>query len=178
MVKANGMRALTLAALLGLGVTGAGSIFTEARAAETPEKTARQEVISSTTDDADGVMSYKDKKSGKTFVSEDQGETWVSEEEYEKKHPAVNYEWWTYDQYKAWLEQEKKTLQEMADEHTQVETSAGAFVWTQEMTDQLLAEYEQTLADIKEGVLVSKSVNGEQECQAVYNPNWVESVTD
>ena len=31
-------------------------------------------------------------------------------------------------------EQEKKNLQEMADDHTMVETSEGSFEWTQEMT--------------------------------------------
>lgn len=47
--------------------------------------------------------------------------------------------------------QEKKTLQEMADEHAMAETSEGSFEWTQEMTDQYIAEYEQTLEDIKMG---------------------------
>ena len=75
-------------------------------------------------------------------------------------------------------EQEKKTLQEMADEHAIAETSEGSFEWTQEMTDQYIAEYEQTLEDIKNGLLVSKSVNGDDECMTTFNPNWVGSTTD
>lgn len=129
-------------------------------------------------DDSDGVMSYKDKESGKTLVSEDNGASWMSEEDYNNSHPAINYEWWTYDEYKEWLEQEKKTLQEMADEHAMAETSEGSFEWTQEMTDQYIAEYEQTLEDIKNGLLVSKSVNGDDECMTTFNPNWVGSTTD
>lgn len=139
---------------------------------------AQQKTVVSTTDDSDGVMSYKDKESGKTFVSEDNGASWMSEEDYNNSHPAINYEWWTYDEYKEWLEQEKKTLQEMADEHAMAETSEGSFEWTQEMTDQYIAEYEQTLEDIKNGLLVSKSVNGDDECMTTFNPNWVGSTTD
>ena len=75
-------------------------------------------------------------------------------------------------------EQEKKNLQEMADDHTMVETSEGSFEWTQEMTDQSIAEYEQTLKDIKNGLLVSKSVDGDTECMTTFNPNWVGSTTD
>ena len=40
------------------------------------------------------------------------------------------------------------------------------------MTDQYIAEYEQTLEDIKNGLLVSKSVNGDDECMTTFNPNW------
>lgn len=69
-------------------------------------------------------------------------------------------------------------LRLMADEHTMVETSEGSFEWTQEMTDQYIAEYEQTLEDIKNGLLVSKSVNGDDECMTTFNPNWVGSTTD
>ena len=75
-------------------------------------------------------------------------------------------------------EQEKKNLQEMADDHTMVETSEGSFEWTQEMTDQSIAEYEQTLKDIKNGLLVSKSVDGDTECMTTFSPNWVGSTTD
>ena len=58
------------------------------------------------------------------------------------------------------------------------ETSEGSFEWTQEMTDQYIAEYEQTLEDIKNGLLVSKSVNGDDECMTTFNPNWVGRTTD
>lgn len=76
------------------------------------------------------------------------------------------------------MEQEKKTLQEMADEHTMVETSEGIFAWTQELTDQCIDEYEQTLKDIKKGLLVSKSVDGDTECMTIFHSDWVGSTAD
>lgn len=165
--------------LMGLGAVSPLHGVTEAHALNAPvANSAQQKTVVSTTDDSDGVMSYKDKESGKTFVSEDNGASWMSEEDYNNSHPAINYEWWTYDEYKEWLEQEKKTLQEMADEHAMAETSEGSFEWTQEMTDQYIAEYEQTLEDIKNGLLVSKSVNGDDECMTTFNPDWVGSTTD
>ena len=155
MVKAK-FGALALTVLMGLGAVSPLHGVTEAHALNAPvANSAQQKTVVSTTDDSDGVMSYKDKESGKTFVSEDNGASWMSEEDYNNSHPAINYEWWTYDEYKEWLEQEKKTLQEMADEHAMAETSEGSFEWTQEMTDQYIAEYEQTLEDIKNGLLVS-----------------------
>lgn len=172
---------LTLTALMGLGVLGSLNVFAESSTLNAPTASLPLQetgASSSTTDHSEGVMSYKDKKSGKSFVSEDNGVTWISEEDYNNSHPTTNYEWWTYDEYKVWLEQEKKTLQEMADDHTMVETSEGAFMWTQELTDQCITEYEQTLKDIKNGLLVSKSVDGDTECLTTFNPNQVTSTAD
>ena len=179
MVRVKMMGALALTALMGLGAIGPVNAFAEARALNAPAtKSTPQETVASMTDNSDGVMSYKDKASGKNFVSEDNGATWVSEEDYESSYPTINYDWWTYDEYKEWLELEKKNLQEMADEHTMVETSEGRFEWTQEMTDQCIAEYEQTLNDIKNGLLVSKSVDGDTECMTTFSPNWVSTTAD
>lgn len=181
MTKAKMMGTLALTALMGLGATSPLKGFAEASALNAPatNSTLQETVASvSTTDNSDGVMSYKDKESGRSFVSEDNGVTWVPEEDYNNSHPTADYEWWTYDEYKVWLEQEKKNLQEMANDHTVVETSEGTFMWTQELTDQCIAEYEQTLKDIKNGLLVSKSVNGDTECMTTFNPDWVSSTAD
>lgn len=112
MVKTKMIGTLALVALIGVGAISPWKAF-----AENTQKASsvQPETVVSTTDDSDGVMSYKDKESGKSFVSEDNGKTWVSEEAYNSSHPMISYEWWTYDEYKAWLEQEKKNLQEMAD---------------------------------------------------------------
>ena len=179
MVKAKMMGALALTTLMGFGAIGSVNAFAEAHALNIPATNfTQQEPVAFMTDNSDGVMSYKDKESGKNFVSEDNGTTWVSEEDYNNSHPTINYEWWTYDEYREWLELEKKNLQEMADDHTIVETSEGSFEWTQEMTDQCIAEYEQTLKDIKNGLLVSKSVDGDTECMTTFNPNWISSIAD
>ena len=36
-------------------------------------------------------------------------------------------------------------------------TSQGEFVWTQEMVDETIAEYEKMLQDIKDGMMYSKN---------------------
>ena len=109
MVKAK-FGALALTVLMGLGAVSPLHGVTEAHALNAPvANSAQQKTVVSTTDDSDGVMSYKDKESGKTFVSEDNGASWMSEEDYNNSHPAINYEWWTYDEYKEWLEQERNS---------------------------------------------------------------------
>jgi hypothetical protein len=40
-------------------------------------------------------------------ISTDGGQTWMDREEYQKMYSTRNIVWWTYDEYKAWLEQEK-----------------------------------------------------------------------
>ena len=101
MGKAKTMGALALTALMGMGAAGQMNGTAEARtldsSASKATKSISKEMVVSTTDDSDGVMSYKDKTSGKSFVSEDNGATWVSEEAYNSSYPAINYEWWTYD---------------------------------------------------------------------------------
>ena len=95
MVKAK-FGALALTVLMGLGAVSPLHGVTEAHALNAPvANSAQQKTVVSTTDDSDGVMSYKDKESGKTFVSEDNGASWMSEEDYNNSHPAINYEWWT-----------------------------------------------------------------------------------
>lgn len=76
-----------------------------------------------------------------------------------KKLTTPKVEWWTYDEYKEWLENEKVELQSMLGEKGWTQ-SRGDFVWTQEMIDESIAMYEQTLEDIKNGYLVSKTVDG------------------
>ena len=98
MVKAK-FGALALTVLMGLGAVSPLHGVTEAHALNAPvANSAQQKTVVSTTDDSDGVLSYKDKESGKTFVSEDNGASWMSEEDYNNSHPAINYERWTYDE--------------------------------------------------------------------------------
>lgn len=164
MFKAKWMGALAVTALVG------GSVVSVAAAnAKSVETIVDAE--------SDGVMSYTD-DNGNIWCSENNGETWVSESDYEKENPVSAIEWWTYDEYKAWAEQEKSEMQKMADEKAVVETSEGTVVWTQEMTDGIVAENEQTLEDIKNGMLVSKSVDGDSEGMASYNPNDIATIGD
>lgn len=101
MVKAK-FGALALTVLMGLGAVSPLHGVTEAHALNAPvANSAQQKTVVSTTDDSDGVMSYKDKESGKTFVSEVNGASWMSEMKIIiTAIPQFNYEWWTYDEYK------------------------------------------------------------------------------
>lgn len=81
-------------------------------------------------------------------------------------------EWWTYDEYKEWLENEKVELQSMLGEKGWTQ-SRGDFVWTQEMIDETIAMYEGILEDIKNGALVSKSVDGSNDVMLSTGSNGV-----
>ncbi|MCI8495422.1 MAG: hypothetical protein HFI74_07050 [Lachnospiraceae bacterium] len=127
--------------------------------------------------ESDGIMSYMD-GNGNIWCSENNGKTWLSESDYEKENPVSAIEWWTYDEYKIWAEQEKAEMQKMVDEKAVVETSEGTVVWTQKMTDEIVTQNNQILEDIKNGVLVSKSVSGDSEGMASYNPNDITTIGD
>lgn len=70
-------------------------------------------------------------------------------------------EWYTYDEFKAWLDGEREALKALAEEGA-VGWSAGrgTFTWTQEIIDETLAQYEDMLEAIEDGALVSKPMDG------------------
>lgn len=74
-------------------------------------------------------------------------------------YPSADVEWWTYDEYKEWLENEKVVLQGMLGEKAYTGGN-GEFIWTQEIIDDTIAKYEETLQDIKNGLKISKTVDG------------------
>lgn len=83
----------------------------------------------------------------------------------------MNVEWWTYEEYKAWLENEKEVLQGMLGEKAYT-NNRGDFIWTQEVIDETTAEYEKTLQDIKSGIKISKTVDGNEDIMlAQYDDN-------
>lgn len=127
---------------------------------------ARYEVTSE-----DGsLMSYVDPDDGKTYYSFDGGKTFepLTDAEFEARYPTPVIEWWTYDGYKAWLEQEKVTLQSLIGETGM--TGGVEFTWTQEKVDETIALYESILADIQNGILYSKTVDGSEDVMLVMNP--------
>ena len=90
----------------------------------------------------------------------------------------ADVEWWTYDEYKAWLEQEKKNIAELVKQGAAGWTqSSGDFIWTQDIADETIALYEQNLEDIKNGAHISKPVNGSYD-DIVYSYYRVEDDTD
>ena len=72
-------------------------------------------------------------------------------------------EWWTAEEYREWMEEERTALQELVDEQARTWTpSRGWFTWTQELADEAMARYEETLREIEQGNFVSKTINGEE----------------
>jgi hypothetical protein len=100
-------------------------------------------------------------------VSADGGETWMDGEAYQKLHPSPDVVWWTYDEYKEWLEDQKKILPGLIGGTGGYYDEKGVLhqeVWTQEKVDEAISLYEQTLESIGNGAKVSKQVdngNGE-----------------
>ena len=124
------------------------------------------------------LMSYVDPTDGKTYYSFDDGKTFepMTDEEFEARFPTPNVEWWTYDEYKAWLDNEKVQLRSLLGE---TDTIGGQkFTWTQEEIDKTIAMYEETLSDIKNGIMYSKSVDGDDQLIMSYNPADISTSTD
>ena len=50
------------------------------------------------------LMSYVNPDDGKTYYSFDGGKTFepLTDEEFERRFPTPNVEWWTYEEYAAW----------------------------------------------------------------------------
>lgn len=156
--------ALACALVLTVGATFATSAnATEAsNTAEKVESIVSDEVILSRTND-DGKIQY----------SADGGKTFLDEDDFQKRYQTVNVEWWTYEEYKAWLENEKEVLQGMLGEKAYT-NNRGDFIWTQEVIDETIAEYEKTLEDIKSGIKISKTVDGNEDIMlAQYDDNNV-----
>jgi hypothetical protein len=110
-------------------------------------------------------------------MSADNGKTWMSEEEFEKAYPTPEVEWWAYEEYKAWLDNEKVQLQDMIGEKSWNPTE-GWYVWTQERVNEAVKRYEGILEDIKNGMYVSKTVNGSEDGIMIScNPSDIEAAT-
>ena len=117
-------------------------------------------------DDADGtaptafsgeVIAASD---GTVYVFTADGEpVSMTQQEYKMLFPSAEVEWWTAEEYAAWLEQEKVDLQDCLGQRAWTR-SDGWFTWTQEKIDETIEMYEQVLEEIEDGLLVSKTVDG------------------
>ncbi len=134
--------------------------------------------VSADTDEST-LMSYVDPSDGKTYYSFDGGKTFepMTDAEFEARFPTPDIEWWTYDEYKAWLDNEKVQLQSLLGEEAWTNGS-GSFIWTQEKIDETIALYESILEDMKNGVMYSKSVDGQDDMMVSYNPADISTSAD
>lgn len=73
---------------------------------------------------------------------------------------VIDAQWWTPEEYEAWLETEKAELQSLVGTDNGWYDGKGKLHrWTQEDVDQQIADYEQTLADLKAGKRHSKPMD-------------------
>lgn len=155
--KKTSRTALLLGAALVVSITTAF-----ATSGETPEQ--RDMALNAGTVFKDqSMMSYTD-PDGVTHYSTDGGKTFtpMTDAEFEAAYPTPKVVWWTYEDYAAWLEEEKIALQDMIGEKGWT-GGRGEFIWDQAMVDETIALYESILEDIKNGVLVSRSVDGSED---------------
>lgn len=114
-------------------------------------------------------------KDGKTYYVLGDG-SMMEESEYLKKYPVPEVEWWTYEEYKEWLENEKKELQSILGA---TGTANGKkIVWTQEKIDETIAMHEEILQDIKNGVKYSKTVDGQEDVMLSMNPGQIDTTVE
>lgn len=74
----------------------------------------------------------------------------MSQVEYEAKYPVSDVEWWTYDEYKAWLEDVKIELPKIIGGKAWT-SGDGWFTWTQKRVDDVIARYEKILLILRTG---------------------------
>lgn len=158
--------------LAGALVVGTTTAFATSAPASTEELDRQMnQKASHTVTEEETMMSYVNPDDGKTYYSFDDGKTFtpLTDAELEALCPTQDIEWWTYDEYKAWLDNEKIQLQSMLGERGSV-NGGEEFVWTQEKIDETIALYEETLQDIKNGMMYSKTVDGQDDVLVVYDP--------
>ena len=121
------------------------------------------------TEEENTILSYVE--DGKTYYSFDDGKTFqpLTDAEFEALYPTPEIQWWTYDEYKAWLENEKQVLYSLIGD-TYTKSDGTEFTWTSEKVEETIALYEKILADIKKGILYSKSVDGKDDVMVSMNP--------
>lgn len=159
--------AAVLAAALVLGATTAFATSVETDKALSPGGQSNSVNVEKVQNEST-ILSYVNPNDGRTYYSWDGGKTFepMTDEEYEQRYQQHSVQWWSYEEYAAWLEIEKVELQQMLGEKGWT-GGRGEFVWTQEIIDETIAMYEKILQDIKEGMLYSKSVDGSDDCMII-----------
>lgn len=155
-------------------VTGTVTVFaTSAKGDESSTVTEATDTTNTTfsdTVDTETIMSYINPDDGKTYYSFDNGKTFeaMTDAEFEEKFPTPDIEWWTYDEYKAWLENEKVELKSIIG--SSYISGGKKYVWTQDRVNETISMYEGILEDIKNGAKYSKSIDGQDDEMVSYNP--------
>ncbi len=133
----------------------AGTVGAFATSAAEPDLKNVTELDVIATEGTAGAYRYSD-DGGKTFMSEQE---LMDKYGFDSVHWTDDIEWWTYDEFKAWLENEKKELQACLGSSFTT-PSRGEVVWTQQEIDDTILMYEDMLENIKNGALYSKDLDG------------------
>jgi len=178
-IKKASLAALFVAIGLIAGVTTTFATSAQAAEASGTGKNDTADIVQTAMDDY-AVMSYTDPADGKTYYSMDGGKTWtpMTDEAFNAASDWDDVEWWTEEEYAAWLEQEKVTLRSIIGSQGWT-PSTGWFTWTQELVDETIARYEQTRKDIQAGQKISKpTADGDTMIQFGYDPAFQTSAID
>ena len=120
--------------ILAIGLCGAiclsiaGVTYASALASDTPK------VSTSETGNTSGAdILYQDTDGGQISVD---GKNWVAEADYEKNNAAPDVQWWTADEYEAWMNEQKKEMESLIGTGDGWYDGQGAFhEFTQESVD-------------------------------------------
>lgn len=127
----------------------AGFTYASALASDTPKVSAFE------TENTSGVdILYQDTDGGQIITD---GENWIAEADYEKNNAAPNVQWWTADEYEAWMNEQQNEMESLIGTGDGWYDGQGVFhELTQESVDAMMSSYRETLENIKNGVLYSK----------------------
>lgn len=142
------------------GVTYAS--YASALASDTPKVSTYETVNTSDKD-----ILYQDTVGGQISVD---GKNWVDEADYEKNNTVPDVQWWTADEYEAWMNEQKKEMESLIGTGDGWYDGEGVFhEFTQESVAAMMDSYKETLESIKKGVLYSKD-NGDGDTYSMIPP--------
>lgn len=142
------------------GVTYAS--YANALASDTPKVSTYETVNTSGKD-----ILYQDTVGGQISVD---GKNWVDEADYEKNNTVPDVQWWTADEYEAWMNEQKKEMESLIGTGDGWYDGEGVFhEFTQESVAAMMDSYKGTLESIKKGVLYSKD-NGDGDTYSMIPP--------
>ena len=142
------------------GVTYAS--YASALASDTPKVSTYETVNTSGKD-----ILYQDTVGGQISVD---GKKWVDEADYEKNNTVPDVQWWTADEYEAWMNEQKKEMESLIGTGDGWYDGEGVFhEFTQESVAAMMDSYKETLESIKKGVLYSKD-NGDGDTYSMIPP--------